>query len=856
MKSDHLVIGILADVDAGKTTLSETILYKTGSIRKIGRVDHGDTVLDTDTMEKERGITIFSRQAVFGLGDKSFTLLDTPGHADFSAETERVLSVLDYAVLLISAPEGVRSHVLTLWKLLKRYRIPAFVFINKTDLPNPGISAIIRELNEKLGEGFIAEEALYREETALLNDDLTARYLETGKITESDIRCLIRDRELFPCYAGCALKDTGVDGFLEGLSAYTEKKEYAPEFGARIFKITRENGARYTHLKITGGILHVKDPVGEEKAEQIHLFSGNREKTVPEAIPGMVVAVTGPGSTSAGQGLGTETDAEMPVLVPLFSMTVLPTYDISKMQLYRNLKELEEEIPELSVDPYSGKGDVRIRLMGTVQSEVIARVMEERYRMPVSFGNNRIVYRETVTGISEGVGHFEPLRHYAEVHLKLSPGEHGSGMTFDSELSEDFLPGNYQRLILSQLEHRKHHGVLTGAVLTDVHVTLVAGKHHIKHTVGGDFREAACRALRHGLMKNRSELLEPYYAFEIRIPGEYAGRLMNDLSCRLSADFRGPLICGEESVFTGKAPVAAMQNYQADLTAFSKGYGKMSLEYAGYFSCHDPEKVIGETGYDPETDTGNPCGSVFCEHGAGYYVPWYDVERFMHLPLAAGEKTVICGGHPETAKTVCAGSAPVRREARAEGSLPSYADSEELDRIFRQTLSKNRREETKPERRIRAVLPERVSVPEPKRKYLLVDGYNIIHAWTELAGLAENDLNSARTALLDILSNYQGFAGPVLITVFDAYKVRGGKGSVEKYHNIYVVYTREAETADAYIEKTVHQMSKKYDIIVATSDGLEQMIIYGEGAMRMSAREFKNEVDYERRRLRDEGYLS
>jgi len=633
MKSDHIVVGILADVDAGKTTLSENILYMTGSIRKAGRVDHGDTCLDTDAMERERGITIFSRQAEFCVGDRNFTLLDTPGHTDFSAEAERVLSVLDYAILLISAPEGIRSHVYTIWKLLKRYAIPAFVFINKTDLVSPPVPDIIAELNRKLGEGFVYHTDLHSEECALLDDSVTEKYLDNGMISEEDIRSMTASGKLFPCYSGSALKSDGIRELIQGISEYTVLKDYPEETAARIFKITREKSDRLSHLKVTGGTIHVKDVFGEDKIEQIRVYSGDGYRPVQEAKPGMIVSVTGLPESYAGQGIGAEKDADLPLLVPLFSMTVIPTFDVSNAELYEKLKLLEEEIPELSVDPYSGKDDVRIRLMGAVQTEVVARIMEERFHMPVRFGNNRIVYRETVSGSSEGVGHFEPLRHYAEVHLLLEPGERGSGLVFDAALSEDLLPGNYQRLILSMLEHRKHRGVLTGALLTDVRVTLVAGKHHVKHTVGGDFREASCRAIRHGLMNNTCKMLEPWYSFEIMLPSEYAGRAMSDITCRLAGSFEGPDTLGDMAKLTGRAPVSLIQNYQAELTAYTKGFGKMTLEFCGYDICHNEEEVIKEAAYDPEADLKNPCGSVFCEHGAGMYVGWQEVEEYMHLPL-------------------------------------------------------------------------------------------------------------------------------------------------------------------------------------------------------------------------------
>lgn len=867
MKSKNLVLGILADVDAGKTTLSEEILFCSGSIRKTGRVDHGDTFLDTDMQERERGITIFSRQALFCAGEKDFTLLDTPGHADFSAEMERTLSVLDYAVLVISAAEGLRSHVFTLWKLLDKHGIPVFVFINKCDLPNPGKETIIREMNQRLSAGFVDEDLLYGEETALLSDDLTERFLSGESVTDSDVRRLISERKLFPVFGGSALKRDGVDRLLAALEHLTEEKEYPEEFSGLIYKVTREKGERLSHLKVTGGVLRSKDMVSrvfhteerkgeryESKAELIRLYSGLSFTPVREAFPGQVVAVTGLENSYAGEGIGNQEDA-LPQLTPLFSVTVVPPPGTDNTVLLQRLKEIEEELPELSVDPCEKKGDVRIDLMGTVQTEILHRMLLDRFGMDVTFTENRIIYKETVAAVSEGVGHFEPLRHYAEVHLLIEPGEPGSGVFVQSLLSTDELPLSYQRLVLTHLTERKHRGVLTDSELTDVRISLVAGKHHVKHTVGGDFRQATYRAVRHGLMKNENVLLEPYYSFRLSVPTENAGRAMTDLSTKLFADFEGPEDDGKFSVLTGKAPVSAIQNYAAELSAYTRGFGKLEIAGAGYYPCHNSEEIVSETGYDPEADLRDPAGSVFCEHGAGLYVNWNEVEDYMHLPLVTAQNKRKKNEVPEIV------SDDMQAEKQKE-SLPEdfdymghgYENDRELDRIFRASLSRNKKEEDPgraPARRYDSVRPSgkvsydkegHVILPEKKKDFLLVDGYNIIHAWPELRELAGINLDSAREELCGMLADYQGYRGMTLIVVFDAYKVRGGREKVLTYHNIYVVYTKEAETADAYIEKTVHEIGRRHNVTVATSDGLEQIIVFGEGAVRMSANDLLQDL--------------
>ena len=879
----YINIGLLAHVDAGKTTLAENLLYLTGSIRRLGRVDHKDAFLDTDAMEKARGITIFSKQAVFSLGGCEVTLLDTPGHVDFSAEMERTLQVLDYAVLLIGGADGVQGHVETLWRLLSHYRIPAFVFINKMDQPGTDAAALMEELKGRLdgrcvafcvpdlkngGEGKSAgwgeKEVSMRcpadfwEEVAVCDDGLLERYLEGGQISEEEVAGLIAARRLFPCFFGSALKGFGVKELLEGLSRYMRAPSYPKDFGARVFKITRDaQGGRLTHMKITGGSLKVKgtlsnqregmpqEEIWEEKADQIRQYCAASYQALPEACAGMICAVTGLTKTFAGQGLGIEEESVLPLLEPVLTYRIALTQDDVKQDPYSvflKLKQLEEEEPELSVFWQEETREIYAQVMGDVQMEILRDLIRERFGVGVMFLEGSIVYKETIASVSEGVGHFEPLRHYAEVHLLLEPGERGSGLQFATSVSEDELDRNWQRLVLTHLEEKKHRGVLVGGEITDMKITLAAGRAHIKHTEGGDFRQATYRALRQGLMKAQNVLLEPVFSFRLEVPAENIGRAMNDIQKR-DGSFDGPFQTGDLCVLTGSAPAARMTDYQKEVTAYTHGRGRLSCALKGYEPCHDAQRVVAESGYDPEADTENPASSVFCAHGAGFVVSWDQVEQYMHLEscLSKSEYSAVSTG-------------------RTKGSATAAAVSdEELEEIFLRTY-KSQGERTGYKKK-RLMEPQRHSpkggsVKEEKERpqeesYLLVDGYNIIFAWEELRALAQTNIEGARNRLMEVLSNYQGFCQDTVILVFDAYRVEGGQGSVNKYHNIYVVFTKEAETADQYIEKTVHRIGRNARITVATSDALEQVIIYGEGARRMPARELLEVVEQTRAQIRE-----
>lgn len=838
-----LVIGILAHVDAGKTTLSEGLLYLSGTVRRLGRVDHRDAFLDTDTQERERGITIFSKQAELVWGETAFTLLDTPGHVDFSAEMERTLQVLDCAVLVVSGSDGIQGHTRTLWQLLARHKIPVFLFVNKMDLAGSDHDALLGQLQSKFDSGcldFSAGPESLQEDLASCDEELMDRYLEGGEITEGDIAALTARREIFPCFFGSALKLEGVEELLDGLARYAQPPAYPPEFAARVFKIARDGTDRLTYLKVTGGSLKVRTVLeGEgwqEKVNQIRVYSGTKYQTMDEVSAGAVCALTGLTRTRPGDGFGAEAPALDPELEPVLTYQVIlpPACDVHAF--LKNLRQLEEEDPQLRVVWNEALGEIHLQLMGEVQLEVLTRVIQERFGAEVSFGAGSIVYRETIANVVEGMGHFEPLRHYAEVHLLLEPGPRGSGLRLASVCPTDQLDLNWQRLIFTHLMEKRHRGVLTGSPITDLKITLAAGRAHVKHTEGGDFRQATYRAVRQGLMQAESILLEPHYDFQLELPHDCVGRAMNDLQT-MGGAVEGPEPEGELSLLTGHAPVAGLRDYWREVTAYTRGRGRLSCSLRGYEPCANQEAVVAQFAYDPERDLENTPDSVFCSHGAGVTVKWHEVKDHMH---------VYSGLHLEEKPPVTEPSAPSGGERTCRGG--SLEQDKELLAVFERTYGKVERETAfQPQKK-----PARTSLDEGKYnireqysgpEYLLVDGYNIIFAWDELKELAKQDVAAARAALEDILSNYQGYRRCIVILVFDAYKVKGSPGSVEKKNNIYVVYTKEAETADAYIEKATYDLGRNHRVRVATSDGLEQLIILGHGALRLSARSFKVEIE-------------
>lgn len=860
----HISVGLLAHVDAGKTTLSESMLYVSGAIRKYGRVDHGDAFLDTYELERERGITIFSKQAVFASGDMEITLLDTPGHADFSAEMERTLQVLDYVVLVINGADGIQGHTVTLWKLLERYGIPVFLFINKMDQEGTDRDKMMDELQARLDSECVdftpgGSEDTFFEQLAMCDEQLLERYLEDGWVRQEDIAALIEKRVLFPCYFGSALKLKGVKELLQGLEKYTKELVYPAQFGARVYKISRDGqGSRLSYLKITGGSLKVKDIIeienhrapGEilrEKADQIRIYSGAKYEVVSEAHAGTVCAVTGLASTYPGQGLGIEAASLMPVLEPVLTYRIILPQGTDVHIMLQNLRQLEEEDPQLNIAWNERLGEIHLKLMGEVQIDIIKRLIWERYGIPVQFDAGNIVYKETIKEPVEGIGHYEPLRHYAEVHLLLEPLEEGSGLVFASDVSTDVLDGNWQHLILTHLEEKEHVGVLTGAPVTDMKITLIAGRAHLKHTEGGDFRQATYRAVRQGLKKAESILLEPYYEFRIEMPSEYIGRAMADIQ-RMNGSFGNPLTEGGVSVIKGSAPVAAMRDYQREIVAYTKGQGRLFCALDGYRPCKDEQAVIEAAGYDSEKDPDNPTGSVFCAHGAGFIVSWDKVEDYMHVD----------SGWDKERQDAAKGTGTKPEGNVYKGIADSgIHDEKELEEIFTRTYGPIRRKQVPGRRKISSDTAAGVKPPKKKdqgqeEEYLLVDGYNIIFAWEELKELAEVNIMSARDKLMDILCNYQGYRKMTLILVFDAYKVEGNPGAASKYNNIHVVYTKEAETADQYIEKTVHRIGRKHHVTVATSDALEQVIILGQGGHRISAGGLKKEIQQALKELREE----
>lgn len=894
-----LVVGILAHVDSGKTTLSEAMLYTAGKIRKLGRVDHKDAYLDTDAQERERGITIFSKQAVFTYGGMEITLLDTPGHVDFSAEMERTLQVLDYAILVINGMDGVQSHTDTLWKLLKRYEIPTFIFVNKMDMEGTDKDAVFQNIRKKLDGDCVDFSSGDRDEQIAMADErLLDTYLDSGMVEVEDIIEAILDRKIFPCFWGSALKLSGVQELLDAMNTYMVMPAYNAEFGGRIFKISRDaKGERLTYMKVTGGSLKCREQIEgtEGKVNQIRIYSGARYETVEEASAGTVCAVTGLGETSAGQGVGCEQENVFAGLEPVLSYKVSYPEDKDAVVVLRDIRQLEEEEPELHVEFAQETGEIFVKVMGQVQLQVLTQIIKDRFGYLISFGMGRIIYKETLAEPVMGVGHFEPLRHYAEVHLLMEPLEPGSGMQFDTICSEDVLDKNWQRLILTHLEEKEYRGVLTGAPITDMKITVTAGRAHQKHTEGGDFRQATYRAVRQGLMMGECRLLEPVYAFRLEIPTEMTGRAMNDIT-RMHGRFAQPEIEGEMSILTGTAPVATMQEYQQDVTAYTRGQGKLSCTLQGYEPCHNEDEVLAASTYDPELDMANPASSVFCAHGAGYIVDWYDVYDMMHVKedpgfALAGMEDVLRNITSEPTEADEDNRKRMAREQQDAGA-PVY-DEKELEDIFVRTYGSNSREnaaynkagfnrhnksvseadwyvkkaaEHGKSKTAGAQTPSvgsktadtGIARPGAYRKqkgekeYLLVDGYNVIFAWDALKALAAVNIDSARDKLIDVMSNYQGYVGCELILVFDAYKVKQNPGSITKHGNIHVVYTKEAETADMYIEKTTHELGRKYKVTVASSDGLEQLIIMGQGALRMSSRGLREEVERVNQILRND----
>lgn len=894
-----LVVGILAHVDSGKTTLSEAMLYTAGKIRKLGRVDHKDAYLDTDAQERERGITIFSKQAVFTYDGMEITLFDTPGHVDFSAEMERTLQVLDYAILVINGVDGVQSHTDTLWKLLKRYEIPTFIFVNKMDMDGADKDAVFQNIRKKLDGDCVDFSSGDRDEQIAMADErLLDTYLDSGMVEVEDIIEAILDRKIFPCFWGSALKLSGVQELLDAMNTYMVMPAYNAEFGGRIFKISRDaKGERLTYMKVTGGSLKCREQIEgtEGKVNQIRIYSGARYETVEEASAGTVCAVTGLGETSAGQGVGCEQENVFAGLEPVLSYKVSYPEDKDAVVVLRDIRQLEEEEPELHVEFAQETGEIFVKVMGQVQLQVLTQIVKDRFGYLISFGMGRIIYKETLAEPVMGVGHFEPLRHYAEVHLLMEPLEPGSGMQFDTICSEDVLDKNWQRLILTHLEEKEYRGVLTGAPITDMKITVTAGRAHQKHTEGGDFRQATYRAVRQGLMMGECRLLEPVYAFRLEIPTEMTGRAMNDIT-RMHGRFAQPEIEGEMSILTGTAPVATMQEYQQDVTAYTRGQGKLSCTLQGYEPCHNEDEVLAASTYDPELDLANPASSVFCAHGAGYIVDWYDVYDMMHVKedpgfALAGMEDVLRNITSEPTEADEDNRKRMARE-RQDAGVPVY-DEKELEDIFVRTYGSNSREnaaynkagfnrynkgvseadwyvkkaaghgksKTAGAQTLSAgsktadtgiARPGAYRKQKGEKEYLLVDGYNVIFAWDDLKALAAVNIDSARDKLIDIMSNYQGYVGCELILVFDAYKVKQNPGSITKHGNIHVVYTKEAETADMYIEKTTHELGRKYKVTVASSDGLEQLIIMGQGALRMSSRGLREEVERVNQILRND----
>ena len=847
-----LVIGMLAHVDAGKTTLSESILYTSGAIRKLGRVDNKDAFLDNNDYERQRGITIFSKQACFSYKDLDVTLLDTPGHVDFSAEMERTLWVLDYAVLVINGIDGVQGHTDTLWGLLKRLHVPVFIFVNKMDQQGTDKYRLLEQLKNKLSSGCIDFTGYMKgvkpdyEDIATCSEGALEEYLKYSEVSDESISRMLDEREIFPVIFGSALRLDGVDELLGVMDRFCSSREYGEDFSARVYKISRdERGERLTHIKVTGGCIKSKDIINDEKVNQIRVYSADKYTAVQEAVAGSICALTGLSDTYAGQAIGDEKEDNSPVLTPVLNYKINLPAGVDPMQILPKLRAIEEEEPQLHIEWDENFKEIHVQVMGPVMIEVLQNIIKERFGIDVTFGEGSIVYKETIANKVEGIGHFEPLRHYAEVHLILEPGEPGSGMRYELDCSEDVLDKNWQRLIVTHLKEREHIGVLTGSVITDMKITVIGGRAHTKHTEGGDFRQATYRAVRQGLKQAQSVLLEPYYEFHIAVPQNMVGRAMTDVE-KMHGKFEGPYQEGDAQVLRGIAPVACMANYQKEVTAYTKGLGKVTIQFAGYYPCHNTEEVVAQTGYDPERDLSHPADSVFCAHGAGFIVPWNEVPDHMHVEGRLLKKKEQQEEAPSGKKT-------------KTYDPDHWIDIEEIDAILARTYHANKHEKgaTKQWRTAKKVISgDNAPCYAPvkavsKEEYLLVDGYNIIFAWESLKELAAVNIDGARGKLLDILCNYQGIKKCNLIVVFDAYRVKGHQTEMLDHHNIHVVYTKEAETADAYIEKFAHENGRKYHVTVATSDGLEQIIITGQGCHLLSAREFEREVEVANQTLRE-----
>ena len=817
-----IVLGILAHVDAGKTTLTESMLYLSKTIRHLGRVDHGDAFLDYNSQERDRGITIFSKQAIFNWNDCQITLIDTPGHVDFSTEMERTLQVLDYAILVISGIDGIQNHSETIWKLLKHYHVPTFIFINKMDSIYANKDKLLNDLKDQFDENCFDFENLdenFYETIALNNEKLLDYYLEHQTLTKEMIIDEIYQRNLFPCFFGSALKIEGIDTFLNEFTNYVKEKQYPKQFQARVFKITHDKqGNKLTHLKITGGSLKVKEQVGNEKVDQIRIYSGDKYQLVNEVYAGDICAIKGFKNFEISQGLGNESTVNTPILSPYMDYRIILPENCNQHEALEKLLLLSKEDPQLHINYNNQSKEIHVELMGEIQVEILKNIISERFNLDVEFDHGNIIYKETILEPVEGVGHFEPLRHYAEVHLLLEPGKPGSGLEFAVDCKENVLATSYQRLVLSHLREKEHIGVLTGSLITDMKITLISGRAHLKHTEGGDFREATYRALRQGLKATKSILLEPYFKFSLEIPVEYLSRAIYDIET-MNGTFKLSKEQDEMAYLTGKAPVSKMQNYQSEVISYTKGKGRITLQIDGYYPCTNQEEIISKINYDSESDLENPTGSVFCSHGAGFNVKWDEVENYMHIPYQFKPKNE-------------------NKEKKIEKTTYSNED-EELENIFIRTYGPIKQHQT--------TTPAKKIISNTTYKYmpecLLVDGYNIIHSWPELKELAKDNLDAARTRLIDIMCNYQGYKKCILILVFDAYKVKNNLGSSYKYHNIYIVYTKEAQTADMYIERTTHELASKYNITVATSDALEQLIVLGQGGKRISSRELRLEVE-------------